>query len=113
MSPEEVKHHIKTYIIVFVALMFLTVVTVAISYLDIGVVPGIALGLFVASIKASLVACYFMHLIDERTTIYWTLIATAISFLIFLFVNKLYMTNVIAVPADGPSLGVAPSGTCT
>ena len=49
MTPEEVKHHIKTYVIVFVALAFLTIVTVAISYLDIGVVPGIALGLFVAS----------------------------------------------------------------
>ena len=72
MTPEEVKHHIKTYVIVFIALAFLTVVTVAISYLDIGVKAGIALGLFVASIKASLVACYFMHLIDEKTTIYWT-----------------------------------------
>ena len=85
MTPEEVKHHIKTYVIVFIALAFLTVVTVAISYLDIGVKAGIALGLFVASIKASLVACYFMHLIDEKTTIYWTLIATAISFLILIF----------------------------
>ena len=43
------------------------------------------LGIYVASIKASLVACYFMHLIDEKTTIYWTLIATAISFLILIF----------------------------
>ena len=85
MTPEEVKHHIKTYVIVFIALAFLTVVTVAISYLDIGVKAGIALGLFVASIKASLVACYFMDLIDEKTTIYWTLIATAISFLILIF----------------------------
>ena len=85
MTPEEVKHHIKTYVIVFIALAFLTLVTVAISYLDIGVKAGIALGLFVASIKASLVACYFMHLIDEKTTIYWTLIATAISFLILIF----------------------------
>tara|TARA_B100001029_G_scaffold48506_1_gene38535 strand:- start:1433 stop:1729 length:297 start_codon:yes stop_codon:yes gene_type:complete len=85
MTPDEVKHHIKTYVIVFIALAFLTVVTVAISYLDIGVKAGIALGLFVASIKASLVACYFMHLIDEKTTIYWTLIATAISFLILIF----------------------------
>ena len=85
MTPDEVKHHIKTYVIVFIALAFLTVVTVAISYLDIGVKAGIALGLFVASIKASLVACYFMHLIDEKTTIDWTLIATAISCLILTF----------------------------
>ena len=43
MTPDEVKHHIKTYVIVFIALAFLTVVTVAISYLDIGVKAGIAL----------------------------------------------------------------------
>ena len=85
MTPEEVQHHIKTYIVVFVALAFLTVVTVAISYVDLGVKGGIALGLFVASIKASLVACYFMHLLDEKATIYWTLIATVISFLILIF----------------------------
>ena len=85
MKPEELKHHIKTYILVFIALAFLTVVTVAISYIDLGVKGGIALGLFVASVKASLVACYFMHLLDERATIYWTLIATAISFLILIF----------------------------
>ena len=85
MTPEQVKHHIKTYVLVFIALAFLTVVTVAISYLDIGAKPAIALALFVASIKGSLVACYFMHLIDEKTTIYWTLIATAAMFLILLF----------------------------
>ncbi len=85
MTPEEVKHHIKTYVLVFIALAFLTVVTVAISYIDLGVKGGIALGFFVASVKASLVACYFMHLLDERATIYWTLIATAISFLILIF----------------------------
>jgi hypothetical protein len=26
-----------------------------------------------------------MHLIDEKTTIYWTLIATAVAFLILIF----------------------------
>ena len=85
MTPEEVKHHVKTYVLVFVALAFLTIVTVAISYIDLGVKWGIALGLFVASVKASLVACYFMHLLDEKATIYWTLLATAISFLILIF----------------------------
>ena len=52
MTPEEVKHHVKTYVLVFVALAFLTIVTVAISYIDLGVKGGIALGLFVASVKA-------------------------------------------------------------
>jgi cytochrome c oxidase subunit IV len=44
------------------------------------------LALIVASIKGSLVACYFMHLIDEKITIYWTLIATLVAFLILIFV---------------------------
>ena len=89
MTPEEVQHHIKTYVLVFVALAFLTVVTVGISYIDLGVKGGIALGLFVASIKASLVACYFMHLLDEKATIYWTLIATEISIIILILIPEL------------------------
>ena len=36
LTPEEIKHHVKTYVIVFVALAFLIIVTVAISYLDLG-----------------------------------------------------------------------------
>ena len=50
MTPEEVKHHVKTYVMVFVALAFLAVVTVGISYLDLGVTGGIVLALIVASI---------------------------------------------------------------
>ncbi|MGY8780492.1 MAG: cytochrome C oxidase subunit IV family protein [Fidelibacterota bacterium] len=86
LTPEEVKHHIKTYVTVFVALAFLTVVTVGISYLDLGVAAAVTLALIVASIKGSLVACYFMHLIDEKTTIYWTLLATVAAFIILMFV---------------------------
>ena len=86
MTPEEVKHHIKTYVLVFVALAFLTVVTVAISFLDLSVGPAVVLALIVASIKGSLVACYFMHLIDEKITIYWTLLITVAMFMVLLFV---------------------------
>mgnify|MGYP000919126319 CR=1 FL=1 len=86
MTPEEVRHHIKTYVLVFIALAFLTVVTVAISYLDLSVGPAVILALIVASIKGSLVACYFMHLIDEKITIYWTLLVTAAMFMVLLFV---------------------------
>ncbi len=57
-------HHItsnKTYIIVWLALMVMTVVTVYISYINFGVL-NIVIALVVASIKASIVALYFMHL---------------------------------------------------
>ena len=85
LTTEEIKHHVKTYVIVFVTLVFLTIVTVAISYLDLGVGASVALALVVASVKGALVASYFMHLIDEKITIYWTLIVTVAMFLILMF----------------------------
>ena len=93
MTPEEVKHHIKTYVLVFIALACLTVITVGISYLDLATGPAIVLALIVASIKGSLVACYFMHLIDEKVTIYWTLLATVAMFMVLMFVPLGTMLN--------------------
>ena len=93
MTSEEVKHHIKTYVLVFVALACLTVITVGISYLDLATGPAIVLALIVASIKGSLVACYFMHLIDEKVTIYWTLLATVAMFMVLMFVPLGTMLN--------------------
>jgi cytochrome c oxidase subunit 4 len=47
------------------------VVTVALNYLHFdSKALTIAIALFVASIKATLVACYFMHLISEKKMIY-------------------------------------------
>ena len=97
LTPEEIKHHVKTYVIVFVALAFLTVVTVAISYLDLGVGASVVLALGVASVKGALVASYFMHLIDEKITIYWTLLITATMFLILMLLplgNMLAQTKI-------------------
>ena len=62
------------------ALAALTVVTVAVSYLHLSVGPAIALALFIATIKGSLVACFFMHLISERKLIYSVLILTVVFF---------------------------------
>ncbi len=84
-SPEAIRKQVRGYVIVFVTLMTLTVITVGISYLHLSVGPAVALALFVATIKASLVASYFMHLISERKIIYGTLILTGL-FLILLLV---------------------------
>ena len=84
MSDEhalDIDRHVRTFIIVFVSLMLLTVVTVAANFmLHLSVGATIALALFIASIKGSLVACYFMHLISERKLIYWVLGFTVINF---------------------------------
>ena len=79
-DPAEIDRHVKVYITVFVALMALTLITVAISYLDLSTPMAITLALFVATIKGSLVACYFMHLISERRLIYLVLIITVVKF---------------------------------
>ena len=51
-NPEEIKKHVKVYITVFAALAFLTVLTVAASYLKLPLVPAILVALFIASLKA-------------------------------------------------------------
>lgn len=88
----DVDKHVRSYMIVFASLMVLTIVTVAVSYLDISVPAALALGLFIATIKASLVAAVFMHLIDEKKVIYWFLICTLAAFFVLLLVP--YWTSV-------------------
>lgn len=77
---EDIKKHVRTYVVVFVALMALTMVTVAVSYLHLSIGYAITVAMIIASIKGSLVASYFMHLISERKLIYIVLILTVIFF---------------------------------
>ncbi len=78
---EDVKQQVRRYVLVFVALLALTIVTVTISYFHLSVVPAIIVALFVASIKGTLVASYFMHLISERKLVFFVLILTGVFFL--------------------------------
>lgn len=78
---EDVKKQVRRYVIVFVALLGLTIVTVTVSYFHLSVVPAIIVAMFVASVKGTLVASYFMHLISEKKLIYFVLIITGIFFL--------------------------------
>ena len=80
----EIDRHVRVYVTVFVALMALTVITVAVSYLDLPPAMAVALALFVATVKGSLVACYFMHLISEKKLIYAVLVITVVKFVALL-----------------------------
>ncbi len=84
-SVEDIKKHVRTYVMVFVVLLFLTGVTVGISYVDMGHTMNIVLALVIATIKASLVAAYFMHLISEKKLIYYTLLIAALFFIGLMF----------------------------
>ena len=73
----DISKHIRLYLLVFVALLVGTVVTVGLNYLhfeSIALTVGIAM--FVATIKGGLVAGHFMHLTAERRIIYVILLFT-------------------------------------
>ena len=82
----DIDKHVRTYILVFVSLMVLTFVTVAVSYFHLPVKAAIALALVIATIKGSLVACYFMHLISEKKLILWVMLLTVAFFVVLLLV---------------------------
>jgi cytochrome c oxidase subunit 4 len=71
---------VKPYLAVFGALLALTMLTVAVSYLQLSMTPAVLLGLAIATAKASLVAMFFMHLKGERPMVYWPLGLTAVLF---------------------------------
>ena len=92
-DPAEIDKHVRVYITVFVALMALTLITVAVSYLDLSTPMAIAVALFIATIKGSLVACYFMHLISEKKLIYAVLVITVVKFVALLFLPILTVND--------------------
>jgi caa(3)-type oxidase subunit IV len=78
--------------------MALTIITVAVSYLDLSTPMAIAVALFIAIIKGSLVACYFMHLISEKKLIYAVLAITAFKFIALLALPALTHNNGYWIP---------------
>ena len=85
MTVEEIRKHVRVYVMVFGALAVLTVVTVAVSWLDMPMLPALSVALFIALVKGSLVALYFMHLVSEKQVIMWVLAVTVV-FLISMFI---------------------------
>ena len=88
-GADDVKKSVKTYYMIFGALMVFTVITVAVSYLHLPIAFAVLVALVVATIKGSLVAAFFMHLISEKKMIYATLILTVV-FFVFLMTIPLW-----------------------
>jgi len=92
-SHEDISKHLKVYIGVFAALLVGTIITVAMYYVHFdSIALTIAIALFIASIKAFLVAGYFMHLMSERKMIY-SILAVTFFFFIGLMALTLWGTN--------------------
>ncbi|SVE22033.1 uncharacterized protein METZ01_LOCUS474887 [marine metagenome] len=96
-STESIQDHIRVYLTVFGALAILTVVTVLASYLNVSTSEGIFLALIIASVKASLVAGYFMHLISEKNTIIWILLLTGIFLFVVIFLPLISATDQVNI----------------
>ncbi len=83
-------HHISplpTYIAVYLALLVLTVVTVLVSYAELPPAQSIPAAMAVASVKATLVGAWFMHLkYDKRFNIFIFLAALWFMATFFVFV---------------------------
>ena len=87
-TVEEVEAEKRKYLMVFGALLVGTLVTVGAYYVHFSsVVTTVTVALIIASIKGFLVAGYFMHLVDEKKTIYTILIFT-----VFFFIGMMALT---------------------
>ena len=95
-SPEEIKKALKLYWFIGGCLFFGTIMTVLVATVPMFDVGGhgfdgadAALGLFIATMKASAVAFIFMHLSSEKKLIHWiffgSLVFGAILILLFAF----------------------------
>lgn len=94
----DLDRRVKTYILVFVALLVLTFVTVAVARLHLPVAGAVAVALLVASVKGTLVAGYFMHMFSERKLIYWVMAFTVAFFLAVLLLPLFTHQDPITLP---------------
>jgi cytochrome c oxidase subunit 4 len=93
--------HVRGYLGIFGALVTLTVITVAVSYLQLPLGPTVALGLSIATAKATLVVLFFMHLKGEKPMLMWPLALTV-------FLAAALFAFILWTEGDhvaGPSLG--------
>jgi cytochrome c oxidase subunit 4 len=92
-DAESIRKQTRAYVGVFVALMVLTILTVAVSYFHMPVAAAVIVALIIASFKGSLVAAFFMHLAHERKVIYWVLLLTVAFFIALMFIPVLTEWN--------------------
>jgi cytochrome c oxidase subunit 4 len=109
-DPEAVRKSVRTYMMIGVALLVFTGITVAANLLELSVPAAITLALIIASIKASMVAAVFMHLNHEKKWVYGSLLLTVAFFVILIFVPLFTIMNTFGTHVPGPVPGHAAPG---
>ncbi len=93
----DIDRHVRAALFVFGALLVLTGFTVAAYYLKLPTHLAIALALAIATVKGSLVAAWFMHLVSEKRLIYWALILTAVLFVPLLLFPTFVALDIVSL----------------
>jgi cytochrome c oxidase subunit IV len=96
-SHADLDRHVRAAMYVFGMLLVLTGFTVGAYYLHLPRRAAITLALLIATVKGSLVAAWFMHLVSERTLIYWVLGLTGVLFLPLLLLPTLTVLDHIVL----------------
>tara|TARA_B100000287_G_scaffold434927_1_gene500978 strand:- start:2123 stop:2509 length:387 start_codon:yes stop_codon:yes gene_type:complete len=108
MNDQKHEHHIiplSTYFKVFGALMVLTVLTVAVTKVDLGSPLNVILAMLIAIIKSSLVLMFFMHLYyDNRTNLVFFLgsVLFMIIFIVFTLMDIDYRDKIYKIEGESP-----------
>ena len=104
----DIAKHVRTYLIIGAFLLVGTVITVLAAQIDFGNHHlNIGIGLAIATVKAGLVALFFMHLISEKTAIYMFLGVT-VFFVLGLVVLTLWAMNDLPAESEHTRLPKAP-----
>jgi caa(3)-type oxidase subunit IV len=110
-AEAEVRKHIRTYLMIGAALLVFTGITVAASFVSMGVAGNVTLALIIATMKGSMVAAVFMHLNHEKPWVYGALLLTVVGFLILMSVPMFTTMDHIGTPIVVPAAAGAPGGT--
>ncbi len=88
------------YVMVWAALMVLTGITVAVWKTDLSMSARVAVALLVATVKAALVAIFFMHLWEERGVARLTLVVSGL--FVILLIGLTVLDNATRFPYANP-----------
>ena len=76
----------RLYMIVWGALLFMTVVEVVLAYIQFATAPMLITLMGLSLIKAGLIIAYFMHLKFEQATLFWAMVPMWVLVMVLLFV---------------------------
>src|ERR1700716_2051223 len=95
------KKSIRTYVMVGLALLVFTGITVGANQFHFGVPVAVTVALIIATIKGSMVASVFMHLSHEKKWVYGALLLTVAFFVVLMLVPLLTVSDTIGRPLAG------------